>query len=283
MRLALVLLLAAVSAWAQPERIISTAPSITEMLYALGLGPKVVGVTTFCRYPADAQSKPKVGTFIQPDYEKILSLKPDVVFIIKNPINLGQRLTQLGVRSIELKQDSIADILHSLRQIGDATGRPRQAAQLASRLEQQLEQLRQSVRGKPPVTTVFVVDRTPGTLQGMFGAGKGSYLDELLTIAGGRNVVSGAAGLYPKLSLEDILTADPEVIIDMGDYSHGRAVSNASSAGKLALWSRYGNLRAVRNRRVYDVSADHFVVAGPRMVEAALEFRRMLHSEVRAQ
>ena len=85
--------------------------------------------------------------------------------------------------------------------------------------------------------------------------------------------------LYPKLSLEQILAADPDVIIDMGDYSHGRAVSTASQAEKLKLWSKYTTLRAVQSKRVYDVSADHFVVAGPRMVNAAREFKRLLHPE----
>lgn len=279
MRLALAALLALLPAAAQNPRIVSTAPSVTEMLYALGLGPNVSGVTTFCRYPPDAATKPKVGTFIQPDFERIVALKPTVVFIIKNPIDLGAKLRRLGVRTEELNQDSVKGILESIRTIGSVTHREKESERLAARLRTELDAIQAGVRGKKPTSVVFVVDRTPGTLQGMFGAGPGSYLDELLTIAGGRNVLAGVAALYPKLSLEQILSADPEVIIDMGDYSHGRAVTTSSQAEKLKLWSKYGVLQAVRNRRVYDVSADHFVVPGPRMVNAAREFKKLLHPE----
>lgn len=277
MRAALAVLLALLPAAAQTPRIVSTAPSVTEMLYALGLGPNVAGVTTFCRFPPEAMKKPKVGTFIQPDFERIVALKPDVVFIIKNPIDLAAKLRRLGLRTEELNQDSIAGILESIRTIGRVTHRETDAERLATRLHDDLESIRASVRGKKPTSVLFVIDRTPGTLQGMFGAGPGSYLDELLTIAGGRNVLTSTTMLYPKLSLEQILAADPDVIIDMGDYSHGRAVSTASQAEKLKLWSKYTTLRAVQSKRVYDVSADHFVVAGPRMVNAAREFKRLLH------
>lgn len=281
MRLALALALLVLPLAAQPRRIVSTAPSITEMLYALGLGSRVVGVTTFCRFPEDARVKPKVGTFIQPDYERILSLKPDVVFLLPNPIDLAAKLRGLGLRAEELNQDSIAAILASIRRAGEITGIPEEGVRLSSRLRGDLDALAASVRGRPTVSVVFVIDRTPGTLHGMFGAGHGSYLDELLTIAGGKNILSGTRNLYPKLSLETILATDPEVILDMGDYSHGRDAGAVSSEQKLALWSRYSGLRAVRNKRVHDISADHFVVPGPRMVEAAREFRALLHPEIR--
>ena len=280
MRFALAILCSLLPLPAQPARIVSTAPSLTEMLYALGLGAKVVGVTSFCRYPPEAEQKPKIGTFVQPDFEKILALRPDVVFIITNPLDLAAKLRRLGVRVEELNQDSVESIFESIRKIGAVTGTSERATKLLQTLKGDLDEVRASVRGRPPVSTVFVIDRTPGTLQGMFAPGAGSYLDELLTLAGGKNIMSGTSMLYPKLSLEQILSADPDVIIDMGDYSHGRAVTPNSREEKLRLWSRYGNLRAVRTGRVYDIAADHFVVPGPRMVDAAREFRRILHPEI---
>ena len=128
----LALLSAALFAASPPTRIVSTAPSITEMLYALGLGPNVVGDTTYCTYPADARTKPKIGTFLDPDLERILALRPDLVLVIKNPIGVTAKLRSLGLRAEELDQDSVADILSSLRQIGQLTGRDAAAARLTA-------------------------------------------------------------------------------------------------------------------------------------------------------
>ena len=105
---------------APPTRIVSTAPSITEMLYALGLGPNVVGDTTYCTYPADARSKPKIGTFLDPDLERILALRPDLVLVIKNPIGVTAKLRSLGLRAEELDQDSVH---HGVASIAPSAGR----------------------------------------------------------------------------------------------------------------------------------------------------------------
>lgn len=275
------LLLLAVSLSAQPARIVSTAPGVTEILYALGLGPKVVGVTTFCRYPPEALAKPKIGTFIQPDLERIAAQRPDLVFVIRNPIGLAGKLARLGLKVEELELDTVDEILASIRRAGRAAGVPEAGERLAGRLRADLDRLRVDRQGRPPVTVLYIVDRTPGTLQGMFAAGQGSYLDELMTLAGGRNVAPAGGGSFPKISLEQVLAADPEVIIDMGDYSHGRAVTPESRRAKLALWARYPNLRAVRQGRVYDVSSDEFVVPGPRLAEAAKSLQAMLNAETR--
>lgn len=277
----LALLLAAGPLSAQPARLVSTAPGVTEILYALGLGPKVVGVTTFCRYPADALSKPKVGTFIQPDFERIAAQRPDLVFIIRNPIDLAAKLRRLGLRVEELRLDTVDEILASIRQAGRAAGVAAAGDALAARLRAELDSLREPASQRPRVTALYIVDRTPGTLQGMFAAGPGSYLDELMTLAGGRNVAPAAGGPFPKISLEQVLAADPEVIFDMGDSMQGRAAAAGTRRAKLALWANYAGLRAVRNRRVYDVSSDAFVVPGPRLVEAARALEALLHEAPR--
>jgi iron complex transport system substrate-binding protein len=240
-----------------------------------------VGVTTFCRYPPEAQSKPKIGTFIEPDFERILAQRPDLVFVIRNPVDLAGRLRRLGLRVEELRLDTVDEILASIRQAGRAAGAAAAADALALRLRADLDRLRAASRARPPVSVLYIIDRTPGTLQGMFAAGPGSYLGELIAIAGGRNLAPAAGGAFPKLSLEQVLAADPEVLIDMGDYSHGRPSTPASRQAKLALWSAYPNLRAVRHRRVYDVSSDEFVVPGPRLAQAARALTEMLHGPAR--
>lgn len=262
---------------AQPARLVSTAPGVTEILYALGLGPKVVGVTTFCRYPPEAESKPKIGTFVQPDFERILAQRPDLVFIIRNPVDLGAKLRRVGLQVEEMELDTVAEILASIRKAGRAAGATEEGVRLARRLAAELEELRKATAGRPPVSALFIIDRTPGTLQGMFAAGHASYLDELLTAAGGRNAAPAGGGTFPKISLEQVLAADPDVIFDMGDYMNGRPATPETRRRKLELWANFPDLKAVRHQRVYDVTSNQFVAPGPRLAEAARALHRMLH------
>jgi len=126
---------------------------------------------------------------------------------------------------------------------------------------------------------MFVIGRTPGALEGLMAVGPSSYLNELMEIAGGENIFEEAAAAYPKVSLEEILARDPEVIIDMGEMADTVGVSEADKRRVEALWKRYPAITAVADDRVFAVASDIFVVPGPRMVQAAQEFFRMLHPE----
>ena len=280
-RLALLpFLLSTLFAVAPPSRIVSTAPSITEMLYALGLGPKVVGDTIYCTYPVDARSKPKVGTFLEPDFERILALRPDLVLVIKNPIGVTSKLRSLGLRAEELDQDSIADIFSSLTRIGQLTGRDAIALRLTASLNAQLDSVRQAASRHPRRTVLFLVGRASGTLQGMVGAGPGTFIDELITLAGGSNVLASSPMQYPNVSLEQILTSDPEVILDMGDFAHAEGRPGQPPEQILALWAAYPRLRSVVGHRVQVIASDIFVRPGPRMGEAARSILTLIHPEI---
>jgi iron complex transport system substrate-binding protein len=270
-------LLTATAMGAAPTRIVSTAPSITEMLYALGLGDRVVGVTQYCRYPPEALTKPKVGTFLEPDFERILALRPDLVLVIKNPVQIAQRLNQLGVRAEELNQDSIEDVYRSLERIGELTGKREQAVRMVNNLKQELAEVSKSVAGKPRRTALFLVGRSPGTLQGMVGAASGTFIDQLMTVAGGTNVLKASPIQYPRVSLEQVLSSDPQVILDMGDFAHAEGRPSEEEAQLLALWAKYPNLTAVRTHQVRQVPTDVFVHPGPRMGEAARQIRDLLY------
>jgi iron complex transport system substrate-binding protein len=128
-------------------------------------------------------------------------------------------------------------------------------------------------------SVLFLVGRAPGTLQNMVGAGPGTFLDELLKLAGGRNVLASSPIQYPKVSLEQIMATDPDVIIDMGDYAHAENTADSRRREELALWRAHPQLKAVRSGRIHAVTAAHFVVPGPRMGDAARDFLRFLHPE----
>lgn len=268
---------------ASANRIVSTAPSITEILYALGLGAQVVGDTTFCTYPADARNKPKVGTFLQPDYERILSLRPDLVLVIKNPIGVTQKLRSLGLHAEEFDQDTVGDILTSIQRIGAFTEKQAEATRLTSSLRAQLDAVRQAASRQQRRSALFLVGRSTGTLQGMVGAGPKTFIDELLQIAGASNSLAGSPMPYPNVSLEQILTRDPEVILDMGDFAHAEGRPGQPEAQILALWAAYPRLRAVRNHRVKVISTDVLVRPGPRMAEAARVLLSLVHPEIQSK
>jgi iron complex transport system substrate-binding protein len=258
-------------------RIVSTAPSITETLYALGLGSRVVGVTMYCTYPAEARSKPKIGSFLEPDFERILALKPDLVLVISNPIQVSEKLRKLGLRAEEVNQNGVEDILSSLAKIGALTGTEKRAAALAASLRSELEGVRRKVAGRPRKSALFLVGRSPGTVQGMVGAGPGTFIHELMTIAGAENVLASSPIAYPKVSVEMVLSSNPDVILDMGDFAHVEGHPMEPEAKLLEMWSRYANLRAVQTRSVRQVGSEIFIRPGPRMGEAARQLERMVH------
>lgn len=277
--LALLLVLLAPAVFGQPRRIVSTTPSITEMLYALGLGDRVVGVTNYCHYPPEAMKKPKIGTYTDPDLETILSLRPDLVIVQTNPVNLTARLQAMKLDVLEVNQDTIAAIYTSIRTIADATGARPRADQLIASLEGELAAIRRKTRSLRRVPVMFVVGRAPGALSDIVVVGQSSYLNELFDIAGGDNIFRGAVAAYPQVSMEEILSRNPEVIIDMGDMAQTIGVTDEHKQSIVKLWSRYPTLGAVKQKRVFVVASDIFVVPGPRMIDAARAFVKMLHPE----
>jgi iron complex transport system substrate-binding protein len=262
-----------------PQRIVSTAPSITEMLYALGLGDRIVGVDRFSHYPAEAARKPQIGDYAAPNLEVIASLRPTLVIIPTNPVQLKQRLEALKLHVLELDQEGIPAIYKSLRQVGEATSTTAKAEGIIDSIKQQLGAIRAKASLYKPTRMMFVVGRTPGRLDGLMVVGQASYLNEILEIAGGENVFKNASAGYPKVSLEEILSRNPDVIIDMGEMADTVGVSDAQKRNVVSLWNRMAAISAVRNHRVEAVASDIFVVPGPRVVQAAQEFFSILHPE----
>ncbi len=264
---------------AGPARIISTSPSITEMLYAMGLGDRVAGVTTFCHYPPEAARKPKIGNYLQPNLEVIAALRPDLVIAEISGVRQAVRFSAAGAKVVEVDDGTIAGIYDSIARIGKATGSQVAASALAGRIRGSLDEVRQRTAKLPPRRVVFVVGRAPGTLTELVVAGKGSYLEEVMALAGGRNIFGDTIAQYSKVTAEELLARNPEVIVDMGEMAETAGVTDRAKRAVVALWSRYPSLAAVKQKRVFAVASDIFVVPGPRVVDAAREFARMLHPE----
>lgn len=279
LRLSSSLVLACLSAYAQPMRIVSTAPSITETLFALGAGKRVVGVTQYCTYPAEARKLPRIGSWVAPNMEAIVSLRPDLVIVQKTAIHSSDKFRALRLKTIEVEFLTVDDIFRSIQAIGDAVGASDSAVKLSAKIRAQIEEVRKRVSGRPAPSVMFVVGRTPGTLEGLIAAGGNSYQSEVIAFAGGRNILSDSSQPYAKVLHEEILARNPDVIFDMGEHADAKSLSEEDKRGEIALWNRFPKIRAVQTKRIYIVSSDLYVHPGPRVGELAAEFARFLHPE----
>jgi iron complex transport system substrate-binding protein len=255
---------------AGPARIVSTSPSITETLFALGLGDRVVGVSTYCRFPPQVVALPKVGSFLKPDAELIAGLRPDLVVVHEVGNGLDRRLTSLRIPFIVVERGSLASVFSSIRQIANAAGVPERAESLVADVRGRLDAIRRAASTRQRRRVLFIIGRSPGRLADLIAVGPGSYVNELIEIAGGVNVMAiRGQPEYPRISMETVLRLDPDVIIDTVDMGDTDTERRERQPINERLWSAYGTLTAVKNRRVHATTTDALVVPGPRVVDAA--------------
>jgi iron complex transport system substrate-binding protein len=255
-----------------PQRIVSLAPSITEILFAVGAGDRVVGVSTYCDYPPEATRIDRIGTFLQPNIERILAKRPDLVIGVPSPGNRApvQRLQELGLRVLIVDPERIADILAAIRTIADALGEPARGAALVARIERDVAAVTARLDGAARPRVLLLVGRAP-----FVAAGPGTYQDELIGLAHGDNLTADAARAWPALNLEYIVAQAPEVIIDASMGSE----EAADRASALAFWRDFSTIPAVRNGRIYGHRASELQEPGPRVAETLEKVARFIHPE----
>ncbi len=262
-----------------PTRIVSTAPSITEMLYELELGDRVVGVTSYCHYPPEVRSKPKIGSYLNPNFETTLALKPDLVVVLKEHRELAEKLRGFGLPVLELQHNALEGIFQSMLDLGKRTGADEIAELRVASIRERLEAIREQAEPLPKRSVMFIVGRTPGTVEDLMAVGSNSFLNELIDIAGGRNAFVDAIAYYPRIPREEVYARRPEVIIDMGDMGETDGVTQEQRQKVVELWDEMPLLPAVKTGRVYGVADDIFVVPGPRIVDTAERLFQMIHPE----
>jgi iron complex transport system substrate-binding protein len=239
-----------------PVRIVSCSPSLTEIAFALGAGPRVVAVSDHCDHPPEVRALPRVGPFLSPRLEAILGARPDLVLLHGVQGDLDGALQRAGLRTMRIGVDRMADVRAAVEAVGVAVGRAPEAAALVARIERDLA----AVRPAPPRSVLLIVGRDPGTLRNVFAAGPGTYLDELARRAGARNVVGDAATAYPRISTETIVARAPEVIVEA---LHPGADPDAARRD----WSALATVPAVRDGRVHIVTDRLWVTPGPRLAD----------------
>jgi len=267
----------AAPASAAPARIVSTSPSITETLFALGLGDHVVGVSSFCRFPADVTRLPRVGSFLHPDTELIARLRPDLVIVHAGPNEVPRQLSALGVTSITVDRGTLPSVYSTIRAIGTATGVGDRAEALVARLQGRLDAVHAAAVKRPAKRVLVIMGRQPGTLSDLVAVGRGSYLNDLVTVAGGVNVLDDPRlPDYPRISMETVIRLAPEVIVDAGDMGDTVDEHLRRQPATERLWRQQANVKASQVNGVHAVTSDAFVVPGPRVVEAAETLARWL-------
>jgi len=256
------------SAQRAPARIVSISPSVTETLFALGAGPRVVAVSDFCDYPPEAVALPKIGSFLVPSVETIVGLAPDVAIGTPSPGNREavEALRRLGVRVEIVDAAHLADVPAAMRAIAAAAGVPEAGESLVAALGRDMEAVRARVAGAPSKRVLMVVGHDP-----LVAVGHASFIGELLAETGAINVAP-PSGAWPHVNVEYVIAADPEVVIDSSMGSE-----ESTSAGR--FWERLPSLTAVRERRVHPFRSDRVLRPGPRLAAAFADLARLIHPE----
>lgn len=243
------------------QRIVSLSPNLTEIVFSLGLGDRVVGVSSDSDWPAEANSKPKMGTFWQPNIESIIAAKPDLVvcetFLQQN--EAAQALKRAGLNVLALRVETIDELFAAISSIGQAAGCLEKAEQLADSLKKQLDQIRIESSHFKKVSVLWVIQTGPVRV-----AGVNTFVNEIIKLAGGQNAIAPTGDQYPSISTEEIIGCNAEVIIQsaMGPMDLAKQQEAAEK-----FWSRFSNLPAVKNKRIYVIDPDTVLRLGPRVGE----------------
>jgi iron complex transport system substrate-binding protein len=256
---------------APPARIVSLTPSATELVAAAGGLGRLVGVDRYSAWPPEVASLPRVGDFLRPSFEAILRLEPDLVVLAAVQTEVAEGLRGAGVRTLALDVHTVADVRDGLRQVGDAIGEPARAAAAIDALDETVAAVRRRAaarQGSARPRVLVVIDRELGGLGNMVAAGAGSYLDELLAVLGADNVLAGAGVRYPKISVEAILRAEPDVILDASFTPDPDAARRD--------WRPLDTVPAVASGRVHLLNDTMYLAPSPRLGEALRGLEEMI-------
>lgn len=244
-------------------RLVSLTPSATELVAALGMTDRLVGVDEYSTYPPEVGALPKVGSFLTPSLEAIVALRPSHVLADDIHRDLGTALRDAGIATVVMPMHSLADVRSALTALGRELGQSKRAEGVLRELDARVEAAA-AARLRPAPRVLVVLDRAAGSLTGLVCAATGSWIDQLLALLGADNVLAASGVRYPKVTLEEVLRADPEVILDLSFVEDGGAA-----------W-RGAALRAVSTHRVHSLRQPFLLSPSPRVPEALATLRAAL-------
>ena len=253
-----------------PKRIVSLAPNITEILFSLGLDEEIVGVSIHCNFPEKAKNKVRVGSYISLDFEKVTSLKPDLIIAtgVGNTRDMVDRLGKLGFQTYVIYPKNFEDILKSIAHIGQVVNREKEARMIIEGMRKRSQRVIELTKGLPRPKVFIQIGDAP-----VVTVGQGSFADDLIRLAGGENIAKKEKEVYPRFGMEEILKRSPEVIVissmnPKGDYQK-----------ILQEWTRWKTIPAVKNGRIHLIDSDLLDRPSPRIIDGLEELARVLHPE----
>jgi iron complex transport system substrate-binding protein len=255
-----------------PQRIVSLAPSVTETLFALGLGPKVAGVTQYCNYPAEALEKPRVAGFSDVNYEAVLKLKPDLIVVPQDKTATRQNLEHLGLAVLPAETRTISGLMDDIRVLGRSTGHENEARALLDAITAGVNRARARAAGQTRPRVLFSVMHSYeglGYITEINVVGNDGFFNDMLEIAGGRNVYTGRLA-FPRLSREALIYLNPEVIIDV-------IPATENIDGVRRDWQSLSSVQAVKDNRIVFLTDESATVPGPRFPDTLELLSRAFH------
>ncbi|MGD8537718.1 MAG: cobalamin-binding protein [Candidatus Aminicenantes bacterium] len=257
------------------RRIICAAPSVTEVVFALGIGGKVVGVSDFSTHPPAARTIPRIGGLIDPNREKITALQPDLLIIQGQNESLARFCEEHGIQFLSIEINTLEDIWAAIHTIGQTLRAEDKAISLVQNIKDDLQAIKDRIHNRPPKKVFLTLGHTPGDLTGLMTTGPGTFMHELVSVAGGTNIFADASGLYPQISKESLVKRQPDVIIE--------AIPGGVPEGRLKLlkkdWLQLPMLPAVKSGNIHYLTEDFLLIPGVRIAQTVRRFAEIFHPE----
>jgi iron complex transport system substrate-binding protein len=256
-----------------PGRIVSIVPAVTEMLFALKAGDRVVGVGSFDTFPPEAQHLPRVGALLDPDLERILALRPDLVVVYGSQSDLRRQLERAGIATFVYAHAGLAEVTGTIRELGVRLGTNAQASRLAADIDARLREIRAAVASRQRPRTLLVLGRENLALRGIYASGGVGFVHDMLTAAGGENVFGDVQRESVQATTELIIARRPDVILEL----RAEPLDAERIKRELDVWHTLASVPAVRSGRVHILSDRRTVIPGPRVAEGVEAIARALH------
>lgn len=260
-----------------PQRIISLAPSITELIFALGAGERIVGVTRFCDYPEEAKKLPRIGGFYDPNYEAIISLEPDMIILLSEHEAAVEYFSRVGLPSFEVNHRTIGEIMHSIDILGALLNKKSKAGEILGEWNGLISYVRGQLEQSDKPAVLMTLGREIDNPKSIYIVGKDGVYDELLKMAGGINAYNGIDIRYPMVSREGVLRMNPDIIIEIVSERDGRLPDIGSYA---VFWENFEEVKAVKNGAVHYITKPYAVRPGPRFVYLLKDMAEIINPDI---
>ena len=262
------------------QRIVSLLPSVTEIIYALNAQDKLIGVTSYCQYPPEAQKKRIVGGLLDANYEILYDLNPDLVILEVNSSQANDTIKKMGIETLLMETRSIPEILRSITMLGSLLGREKEGRAIVQDLESTIQTIQTKTANlkKPKVLITYLRPIGEGTIRDVFVAGNFTYFEDLINITGGENAYRGSQQITsPVLSAEGILRLNPDIIIEL--MSNTLEAKYSPEIIKKD-WDMLPQLDAYQNKHIYILQQPYISIPGPRLGRALLDIAAIIHPEI---